>query len=138
MEKNSKIFVAGHNGLVGSAIVRKLNSEGYTNLILRSKSELDLRDQRAVKNFFSTEMPEYVFLAAAKVGGINWNWTNPGDFIYDNLQIQTNVIDSAYRNRCKKLLFLGSACIYPKVVVQLVSTPKNNFLVQLVFPCIRI
>jgi len=118
MEKNSKIFVAGHNGLVGSAIVRKLNSEGYTNLILRSKSELDLRDQRAVKNFFSTEMPEYVFLAAAKVGGINWNWTNPGDFIYDNLQIQTNVIDSAYRNRCKKLLFLGSACIYPKVVPQ--------------------
>ena len=118
MEKNSKIFVAGHNGLVGAAIVRKLKSEGYTNLILRSKSELDLRDQRAVKNFFSTEMPEYVFLAAAKVGGINWNWTNPGEFIYDNLQIQTNVIDSAYRNKCKKLLFLGSACIYPKVVPQ--------------------
>jgi GDP-L-fucose synthase len=118
MEKNSKIFVAGHNGLVGSAIVRKLKSEGYTNLILRSKAELDLRDQRAVKNFFSIEMPEYVFLAAAKVGGINWNWTNPGEFIYDNLQIQTNVIDSAYRNGCKKLLFLGSACIYPKVVPQ--------------------
>jgi GDP-L-fucose synthase len=118
MEKNSKIFVAGHNGLVGSAIVRKLNSEGYTNLVLRSKSELDLRDQRAVKNFFSTEMPEYVFLAAAKVGGINWNWTNPGEFIYDNLQIQTNVIDAAYRNKCKKLLFLGSACIYPKVTPQ--------------------
>jgi GDP-L-fucose synthase len=118
MEKNSKIFVAGHNGLVGSAIVRKLNSEGYTNLILRSKSELDLRDQQAVKNFFSTEMPEYVFLAAAKVGGINWNWTNPGEFIYDNLQIQTNVIDAAYRNNCKKLLFLGSACIYPKVTPQ--------------------
>lgn len=118
MEKNSKIFVAGHNGLVGSAIVRKLKSEGYTNLVLRSKSELDLRDQRAVKNFFSTELPEYVFLAAAKVGGINWNWTNPGEFIYDNLQIQTNVIDAAYRNNCKKLLFLGSACIYPKVVPQ--------------------
>ena len=118
MKKNSKIFVAGHNGLVGSAIVRKLNSEGYTNLVLRSKSELDLRDQRAVKNFFSTEMPEYVFLAAAKVGGINWNWTNPGEFIYDNLQIQTNVIDAAYRNKCKKLLFLGSACIYPKVTPQ--------------------
>lgn len=118
MEKNSKIFVAGHNGLVGSAIVRKLKSEGYTNLILRSKAELDLRDQRAVKNFFSTELPEYVFLAAAKVGGINWNWTNPGEFIYDNLQIQTNVIDAAYRNNCKKLLFLGSACIYPKVTPQ--------------------
>lgn len=118
MEKNSKIFIAGHNGLVGSAIARKLNSEGYTNLILRSKAELDLRDQRAVKNFFSTELPEYVFLCAAKVGGINWNWTNPGEFIYDNLQIQTNVIDAAYRNNAKKLLFLGSACIYPKVTPQ--------------------
>lgn len=118
MQKNSKIFVAGHNGLVGSSIIRKLKSDGYTNLILKSKLELDLRDQAAVKNFFSTEMPEYVFLAAAKVGGINWNWTNPGEFIYDNLQIQTNVIDSAYRNGCKKLLFLGSACIYPKIVPQ--------------------
>jgi GDP-L-fucose synthase len=118
MEKNSKIFVAGHNGLVGAAIVRKLKAEGYTNLILRAKAELDLRDQLAVKTFFSIEMPEYVFLAAAKVGGINWNWTNPGEFICDNLQIQTNVIDSAYRNKCKKLLFLGSACIYPKVVPQ--------------------
>jgi GDP-L-fucose synthase len=118
MEKNSKIFVAGHNGLVGSAIIRKLKEEGYTNLILRSKAELDLRDQRAVKNFFSTEIPEYVFLCAAKVGGINWNWTNPGEFIYDNLQIQTNVIDAAYRNNTKKLLFLGSACIYPKVTPQ--------------------
>ena len=118
MEKNSKIFVAGHNGLVGSAIVRKLKSEGYTDLILRSKAELDLRDQLAVKKFFSLAKPEYVFLAAAKVGGINWNWTNPGEFIYDNLQIQTNVIDAAYRNACKKLLFLGSACIYPKVVPQ--------------------
>jgi len=118
MEKNSKIFVAGHNGLVGSAIIRKLKSEGYANLIVRSKAELDLRDQLAVKNFFSIEMPDYVFLAAAKVGGINWNWTNPGEFIYDNLQIQTNVIDSAYRNGCKKLLFLGSACIYPKIVPQ--------------------
>ena len=95
MEKNSKIFVAGHNGLVGSGIVRKLKEEGYTNLILRSKAELDLRDQRAVKNFFSIELPEYVFLCAAKVGGINWNWTNPGEFIYDNLLIQSNVIDAA-------------------------------------------
>lgn len=118
MEKNSKIFVAGHNGLVGSSIIRKLKEEGYTNLILRSKTELDLRDQRAVKNFFSTERPEYVFLCAAKVGGINWNWTNPGEFIYDNLQIQTNVIDAAYRNNAKKLLFLGSACIYPKITPQ--------------------
>lgn len=118
MEKNSKIFVAGHRGLVGSAIVKKLKEEGYTNFVLRTKSELDLRDQPAVKKFFSEEKPDYVFLAAAKVGGINWNWTNPGEFIYDNLQIQTNVIDSAYRNGCKKLLFLGSACIYPKVVPQ--------------------
>ena len=118
MEKNSKIYVAGHRGLVGSAIVRKLQEEGYTNLILRTKAELDLRDQRAVKNFFSTELPEYVFLSAAKVGGINWNWTNPGEFIYDNLIIQSNVIDAAYRNGAKKLLFLGSACIYPKVTPQ--------------------
>ena len=118
MEKNSKIFIAGHNGLVGSAIVRKLQNEGYDNLILRSRSELDLRDQRAVRNFFSTEKPEYVFLAAAKVGGINYNATNPAEFIYDNLAIQTNVIDAAYRNNCSKLLFLGSACIYPKVTPQ--------------------
>lgn len=118
MDKNSSIFVAGHNGLVGSAIVKKLKEEGYNNLILRSKSELDLRNQLTVKNFFALEKPEYVILAAAKVGGINWNWTNPGEFIYDNLQIQTNVIDSAYRNGAKKLLFLGSACIYPKVTPQ--------------------
>lgn len=118
MEKNSKIYVAGHRGLVGSAIVRKLQEEGYTNLILRTKSELDLRDQRAVKNFFSTELPEYVILCAAKVGGISWNWTNPAEFIYDNLIIQTNVIDAAYRSGAKKLLFLGSACIYPKITPQ--------------------
>jgi GDP-L-fucose synthase len=118
MEKDGKIFVAGHRGLVGSAIVRKLEEEGYSNLVLRSKSELDLRDQYKVKEFFEQEKPDYVFLAAAKVGGINWNWTNPGEFIYDNLAIQINVIDSAYRNGCKKLLFLGSACIYPKVTPQ--------------------
>jgi GDP-L-fucose synthase len=118
MEKDSKIYVAGHRGLVGSSIVRRLQEEGYTNFVLKSKQELDLRDQQAVKNFFSTELPEYVFLCAAKVGGINWNWTNPGEFIYDNLQIQTNVIDAAYRNGAKKLLFLGSACIYPKVTPQ--------------------
>ena len=118
MEKNSKIYVAGHKGLVGSAIVRKLQKEGYTNLILRTKTELDLRDQRAVKNFFSTELPEYVILCAAKVGGILWNSTNPAEFIYDNLIIQTNVIDAAYRSGAKKLLFLGSACIYPKITPQ--------------------
>lgn len=118
MQKHEKIFVAGHRGLVGSAICRKLKAEGFTNLVLRTKDELDLRNQLAVSEFFEKEKPDYVFLAAAKVGGINWNWTNPADFIYDNLAIQTNVIDSAYKNNCKKLLFLGSACIYPKVTPQ--------------------
>jgi GDP-L-fucose synthase len=118
MYKNSKIFVAGHNGLVGSAIVRKLEKEGYTNLVLRNKTELDLRNIDAVKDFFKIEKPEFVFLAAAKVGGINYNAQYPADFIYDNLTIQTNVIDTAYKSRVKKLLFLGSACIYPKVTPQ--------------------
>lgn len=118
MYKSSKIFVAGHNGLVGSAIVRKLQSEGYNNLVLRTKAELDLRNQDAVKDFFKIEKPEFVFLAAAKVGGINYNAEYPADFIYDNLTIQTNVIDTAYRSGVKKLLFLGSACIYPKVTPQ--------------------
>ena len=127
MEKNSKIFVAGHNGLVGSAIVRKLRSEGYDNLILRSRNELDLRDQREVRHFFSTEKPEYVFLAAAKVGGIIANAQAPADFTYDNLAIQTNVIDSAYRNGVKKLLFLGSACIYPKITSQPI---KEEYLLE--------
>jgi GDP-L-fucose synthase len=127
MEKNSKIFVAGHNGLVGSAIVRKLHSEGYNNLILRSRNELDLRDQQAVRHFFSTEKPEYVFLAAAKVGGIIANAQAPADFTYDNLAIQTNVIDSAYRNGVKKLLFLGSACIYPKITSQPI---KEEYLLE--------
>jgi GDP-L-fucose synthase len=127
MEKNSKIFVAGHNGLVGSAIVRKLQNEGYDNLILRSRRELDLRDQRAVRHFFSTEKPEYVFLAAAKVGGIIANAQAPADFTYDNLAIQTNVIDSAYRNGVNKLLFLGSACIYPKITSQPI---KEEYLLE--------
>jgi GDP-L-fucose synthase len=118
MEQHEKIFIAGHKGLVGSAIVRKLREQGFDNLIFRTKQELDLRDQISVNNFFEIEKPDYVFLAAAKVGGINWNWTNPAEFIYDNLMIQSNVIDSAYRNGCKKLLFLGSACIYPKVTPQ--------------------
>ena len=118
MQKNSKIFVAGHKGLVGSAIVRKLKSEGFTNLILRDHSELDLRSQDAVRDFFNIFSPEFVFLAAAKVGGIAYNAKEPADFIYDNLMIQSNVIDTAYRSGVKKLLFLGSACIYPKVTPQ--------------------
>ena len=118
MNKDDKIYVAGHKGLVGSSIVRKLKEEGYNNLLLRSKEELDLREQNDVKDFFFQEKPDYVFLAAAKVGGINFNYTDAADFIYDNLMIQTNVIDAAYRNKCKKLLFLGSACIYPKVTPQ--------------------
>ena len=118
MNKNSKIFVAGHLGLVGSAICRKLQELGYSNIIKRTKKELDLRDQVKTKLFFEKEKPEYVFLAAAKVGGIGWNAECPADFIYDNLQIQNNVIDSAYRSGVSKLLFLGSACIYPKITEQ--------------------
>jgi GDP-L-fucose synthase len=114
MEKNAKIYVAGHRGLVGSAIVRKLNAEGFQNLLLRTSSELDLRNQEAVKDFFENQKPEYVFMAAAKVGGINANNTFPADFIYDNLCIQNNVIHQSYKNGVTKLLFLGSSCIYPK------------------------
>ena len=114
MEKNSKIYVAGHRGLVGSAIVRKLQKEGYHNLILRTSAQVDLRDQQAVKDFFEKEKPEYVFMAAAKVGGINANNTYPAEFLYDNLCIQNNVIHQSYHHQVKKLLFLGSSCIYPK------------------------
>jgi GDP-L-fucose synthase len=114
MEKNSKIYVAGHRGLAGSAIVRKLKKEGFESLLLRTSSELDLRNQEAVQEFFEQEKPEYVFLAAAKVGGINANNTYPADFIYENLRIQNNVIHQSYKNGVKKLLFLGSSCIYPK------------------------
>lgn len=114
MNKDARVFVAGHRGLVGSAIVRRLQAESYSNLLLRSSAELDLRNQAAVDDFFASERPEFVFLAAAKVGGILANDTYPADFLRDNLQIQTNVIDSAYRHRVSKLAFLGSSCIYPK------------------------
>ena len=118
MEKSAKIYVAGHRGMVGSAIYRKLVKEGYTNLITRTSAELDLRDQQAVADFFSTEKPDYVFLAAAKVGGIIANNTYRADFLYENLAIQNNVIHQAYANDVTKLMFLGSSCIYPKLAPQ--------------------
>ena len=118
MEKTAKIYVAGHRGLVGSAIVRQLTTAGYTNLITRTRAELDLLDQAAVADFFAAEKPEYVFLAAAKVGGIMANQTYPADFIYQNLVIQNNIIESAHQHQVKKLLFLGSSCIYPKLAPQ--------------------
>lgn len=118
MEKSDKIFVAGHRGLVGSAIVRKLQSDGYNNLVLRTSSELDLRNQADVEKFFKTERPDYVVLAAAKVGGIVANNTYRADFIYENLMIESNVIHQSYANKVKKLLFLGSSCIYPKLAPQ--------------------
>ncbi|KAM7250427.1 hypothetical protein ACFE04_022310 [Oxalis oulophora] len=117
-DKSAKIFIAGHRGLVGSAIVRKLQHLGFTNFLLRTHSDLDLTRQSDVDTFFATEKPDYVILAAAKVGGIHANNTYPADFIAINLQIQTNVIDSSYRNGVKKLLFLGSSCIYPKYAAQ--------------------
>jgi GDP-L-fucose synthase len=118
MNSGSKIYVAGHRGLVGSAIVRKLQAEGYGNLVLRTSSELDLRDQSAVTSFFAAERPDYVFVAAARVGGIYANNTYPAEFIHDNLMIQTNVIHQAYRAGVTRLLFLGSSCIYPKMAPQ--------------------
>lgn len=114
MNKDSKIYVAGHRGLVGSALMRRLQAGGYVNLSARTHAELDLTEQRAVQEFFATEKPEYVFLAAAKVGGIHANNTYPADFIYQNLMIETNIIRAAYLSKVKKLLFLGSSCIYPK------------------------
>lgn len=114
MNTSSKVFVAGHNGLVGSALVRTLESRGYGNLVTRSRSELDLTDKSSVEEFFASDRPEYVILAAAKVGGIHANNTYPADFIQRNLEIQTNVIDSAMRYGVKRLLALGSTCIYPK------------------------
>ena len=116
--QNSKIYIAGHNGMVGSAICRKLNSLGYHNLILKSSKDLDLRNQKQTQDFFKKEQPEFVFLAAAKVGGILANNTFKADFIYDNLMIQNNIIHSSYQNEVNKLVFLGSSCIYPKMSPQ--------------------
>jgi hypothetical protein len=121
MDKNSKIYVAGHKGLVGSAIVKNLRSKGYENIVTRTHSELDLIDQKAVREFFEKQKPEYVVLAAAKVGGIVANSTYRADFIYENLQIQNNVIHQSYLHKVKKLLFLGSTCIYPKNAPQPMS-----------------
>ncbi|MEZ4830208.1 MAG: GDP-L-fucose synthase [Bacteroidia bacterium] len=121
MRKTAKIYVAGHRGMVGSAIVRKLRNEGYDNIVTRTSSELDLRNQAAVEEFFAQEKPEYVFLAAAKVGGIVANNTYRADFIYDNLAIEMNIIHQAYVHQVEKLLFLGSSCIYPKYAQQPMS-----------------
>jgi GDP-L-fucose synthase len=118
MEKSSKIYIAGHRGMVGSSILRALHAKGYTNFILKTSAELDLRNQQAVANFFALEKPDYVFLAAAKVGGIVANNTYRADFIYENMMIQSNVIHQAYLHGVKKLLFLGSSCIYPKLAPQ--------------------
>jgi GDP-L-fucose synthase len=126
MEKGSKIYVAGHRGMVGSAIVRKLNSLGYENILTRSSKELDLTNQLAVKDFFCIEKPDYVFLAAAKVGGIQANNTYRGQFLYENLMIEANVIHQSYVAGVKKLLFLGSSCIYPKLAEQPIK--ENSLL----------
>ena len=118
MDKNGKIYVAGHRGLVGSALMRNLKAKGWTNLLTRTHDELDLTDQHAVETFFTRQKPDYVFLAAAKVGGIYANNAYPAEFIHDNLAIQTNIIHEAYRNGVKRLMFLGSSCIYPKLAPQ--------------------
>ena len=118
MEQDSKIYVAGHRGMVGSAIVRELRRQGYSNIVTRTHSELDLIDQRAVNEFFSSERPEYVFLAAAKVGGIMANAQAPADFMYQNMMLEMNVIHAAWQNGCRKLEFLGSSCIYPRLAPQ--------------------
>ena len=125
MEKNSKIYIAGHNGMVGSAIMRNLKEKGYSNIIGKSHKELDLTRQADVEDFFLQEKPEYVFLAAAKVGGIYANNTYPAEFIYSNLMVESNIIHSAYESQVKKLLFLGSSCIYPKLAPQPI---KENYL----------
>ncbi|MDE5828533.1 MAG: GDP-L-fucose synthase [Duncaniella sp.] len=126
MDKNSKIYVAGHRGMVGSAIVRELKRQGYENIVTRTHAELDLTDQRAVDAFFAGEKPEYVFLAAAKVGGIVANSSAPADFMYINMMLEMNVINAAWRYGCKKLEFLGSSCIYPRMAPQ--PMPENCLL----------
>jgi GDP-L-fucose synthase len=118
MEKTAKIFVAGHRGMVGSAIVRELQNQGYKNIVTKTRLELDLIDQKAVRDFFAQEKPEYVFLSAAKVGGIEANRTQQGAFTYENLQIQNNIIHNSYLNGVKRLVFLGSSCIYPRMAPQ--------------------
>ena len=118
MEKSAKIYVAGHRGMVGSAIVRELQRNGYTNIVTRTHKELDLCRQQAVEEFFAAERPEYVFLAAAKVGGIVANSNALADFMYENMILEMNVIHAAWQNGCKKLLFLGSSCIYPRLAPQ--------------------
>src|SRR5436190_6244191 len=118
MDKKDKIYIAGHRGMVGSAILRRLKKEGFENLVFRTSDQLDLRNQTAVADFFAKEKPNYVFLAAAKVGGILANNTYRAEFLYDNLMIQSNIIENSYRQRVKKLLFLGSSCIYPKLAPQ--------------------
>jgi GDP-L-fucose synthase len=132
VNKQDKIYVAGHRGLMGSAILRLLKKEGYHNIIVRNSKDLDLRSQEGVKEFFEIEKPEYVFLAAAKVGGILANNTYPAEFIYDNLTIQNNIIHQSYLNKVKKLLFLGSSCIYPKNAVQPIS--ESSLLTGLLEP----
>jgi GDP-L-fucose synthase len=127
MNKNDKIYIAGHRGMVGSAILKKLQSEGFTNFSLKTSSELDLRNQTDVNSFFEKEKPAYVFMAAAKVGGILANNTYRAEFLYDNIMIQSNIIDAAYKNNVKKLLFLGSSCIYPKLAPQPL---KENYLLS--------
>ncbi|MBZ0241926.1 MAG: NAD-dependent epimerase/dehydratase family protein [Bacteroidales bacterium] len=118
MNKTDKIYIAGHRGMVGSAIERKLKKEGYTNIVTRTSKELDLRNQQAVNDFFATEKPDYVFMSAAKVGGILANNIYRAEFIYDNLMIELNVVHAAHVNKVKKMLFLGSSCIYPKMAPQ--------------------
>ncbi len=127
MKKGDKIYIAGHRGMVGSAIMRKLQAAGYTNIICRTSGELDLRNQQMVADFFAIEKPDYIFLAAAKVGGINANNTLRADFIYDNLMIEANIIHQAYVQNAKKLLFLGSSCIYPKLAPQPI---KESYLLD--------
>lgn len=132
MEKNAKIYVAGHRGMVGSAIVRELQRQGYINIITRTHSELDLCRQEQVEKFFAEEKPEYVFLAAAKVGGIIANHTALADFMYENMMLEMNVINAAWRNGCKKLEFLGSSCIYPRLAPQ--PMPENCLLTSSLEP----